>query len=426
VTVTAASTVQLYPLLFSEAEAGNWIVGRIDDGEFAEIPAEAVTFLRALAESGEVADAHARVLARHGEDIDAEDFVDTLIDLGFVAALDGRPLGSPPRPPSLRWLRPAYVRWVFRWPVLACVYAFIVAGLAAGIARGELIPGYRAYFITDSQSANLAWNTAMVLAVVAVHEFWHLAAARAEGVYVRIGLGTRMQFLAAQTTATGLWAAPRRVRLRFYLAGVTSDLTIVSACSLIISVFAPSGLAVRAIQALILSLLLGVAEEFALYMRTDMYFVLQDLLRCRNLYGDAVGYVGYLTGRAAAAVFRHQPPPDPTTGISHHERVRVRGYSGLMVLGSCAGLIVFFLYTGPILVTLFYRAGQHVVHGLITGNLPQVADGLGVFAVEGTLQLIFLRLFLAKHAPKLRRTYLFVRTKVLSARVPAGGGDPGA
>jgi hypothetical protein len=66
VTVTAASTVQLYPLLFSEAEAGNWIVGRIDDGEFAEIPAEAVTFLRALAESGEVADAHARVLARRG------------------------------------------------------------------------------------------------------------------------------------------------------------------------------------------------------------------------------------------------------------------------------------------------------------------------------------------------------------------------
>jgi hypothetical protein len=208
-----------------------------------------------------------------------------------------------------------------------------------------------------------------------------------------------------------LWAAPRRVRLRFYLAGVTSDLALVSACWLILSVFAPSGLAVRAIQALILSLLLGVAEEFALYMRTDMYFVLQDLLRCKNLYGDAVGYVGHLTGRAAAVVVGHQPPPDPTTGISHHERVRVRGYSGLMVLGSCAGLIVFVLYSGPILVTLFYRAGQHVIGGLITGNLPQVGDGLGVLAVEGTLQILFLRLFLAKHSAKLR----FLREKVLSA-----------
>ena len=74
---------------------------------------------------------------------------------------------------------------------------------------------------------------------LAVHELAHLATARARGVHARIGLGTRLQILVAQTTVSGLWGCPRSVRLRVYLAGVVSDLTIISAGYLVTALYAP-------------------------------------------------------------------------------------------------------------------------------------------------------------------------------------------
>src|SRR5262249_33815110 len=155
---------------------------------------------------------------------------------------------------------------------------------------------------------------------IALHEFCHLAAARAEGVYARIGLGTQLQFLVAQTTVSGLWGSPRRIRLRVYLAGVTSDLVIIAACSLAITALQPAGFARRSGEALILSLLLSTAHQFALYMRTDMYFVLQELLRCKNLYADSRDFAWSVLRRAMAATVGKRPPADPTDDLPCHER----------------------------------------------------------------------------------------------------------
>jgi hypothetical protein len=402
-TVTTGSTVRLHPLLFRQEDPGEWVVGRADTGEFVVLPDMGVTFLHALDGDPSIVRAHECVRRRHGQDIDAADFVDTLIDLGFVASLDGQPMGPAPKPPSLPWLQPRHVRWVFRWPALVCIYGLVVAGLIAAAVRGDLIPSYRVFFITGSPSVNLVWNTAMIVAAIALHEFWHLAAARASDVYGRIGLGTRLQFLVAQTKVTGLWASPRHVRIRVYLAGVTSDLAIIGACSLAITIAAPTGLAYRALEALTLGLLLSVANQFMLYMKTDMYFVLQEVLRCKNLYADAWDYVRYIIGGAFAVVLRKQPPADPTRSIPYHERPRIKVYSGLMMVGSLITIALFAFYEGPILITLFVRAGQDALDGITSGNFGQALDGITVFGIEGTVLVVFLCLFFAKHAAKLRR-----------------------
>ncbi|HEU5027361.1 MAG TPA: hypothetical protein VFV01_20745 [Spirillospora sp.] len=399
--VTADSRVELHPLHFRDEGAGHWIVGRTDTGEFVEVPAEAVAFLRALAGGADLGGACERVQGEHGVDIDAASFVDDLVGLGFVARLDGVGVGEPPPPPSLRRLRPEHVRWLFRWPLLVAVSVFVLAGIVAAARRGDPIPSFHAYFVTGSQSVNLAWNTAMVLTAIAIHEFWHLAAARADGVHARFGLGTRLQVLVAQTTVSGLWGAPRRVRFRVYLAGVTSDLVIIAGCSLAVDAFAPAGFALRSLHALTLGLLLSIAQQFALYMRTDMYFVLQELLRCKNLYADSWRYVRYIA-RKAAAVSGRRRPLNPLDEVPFHERRSIRVYSWLMVLGSFVSVGLFLSYEGPILVYLFVEAGRQAFDGVASGDGARIADGITVFAVEGTLQMLFLRLFIVKHAPKLR------------------------
>ncbi len=52
----------------------------------------------------------------------------------------------------------------------------------------------------------IAVDAAIGWVLIALHELGHLATARAAGAPARISLGTRLQFLVAQTDVSGVWA----------------------------------------------------------------------------------------------------------------------------------------------------------------------------------------------------------------------------
>jgi putative peptide zinc metalloprotease protein len=396
-----ADHVELHPLQCHE-ENGEWIVGRPETGEFVGLPAEAVTFLRELEATVSVRAATDRVLAEHGEQIDGEEFVADLVDLGFVARVGDESIGDAPAPPSLPWLRAAHISWIFSGWVAACLAVFICASITAAAIHGDLALTFHTYFLTGSPGVDLAFNTAAFLAVVALHEFWHLAAARADGVHARIGLGTRLLFLAAQTTVTGLWGAPRRTRLRVYAAGMVSDLVVASACLLAILALPRGDLASRALEAVVLDIFLALAQQFAFFMRTDVYFIVQELTRCKNLYGDASAYARYVYRRTVGRLRAVPRPADPSQAVPPHERRPVRIYSAFLVIGSLLALAVFFLYEGPILVELFVKAIKSLAGGIRGGSVAQIADGGLVLCVEGSLQVLLLTMLVRKHGPKVR------------------------
>jgi putative peptide zinc metalloprotease protein len=414
------SSVELHPLQMRR-EGTTWIVGRQETGEFVELPDEAVTLLRALQSGHSIAAAEQQVLSAHGSAVDALEFARTLVDLQFVAAVDGVSSETAEAPPSLTWLQPRHVSWVFSAPTYAIMAIFVSVSMILAARHGDLIPSYRAYFVTSWQGFNIAWNTALFVAAVGLHEFAHLAAARSERVHARIGLGTRLYMLCAQTTVPGLWGASRQARFRVYLAGMATDVLVISAALLAISTGHVTGFALRSLEALVLGLMLGIAGEFTLYMRTDAYFVLQELLRCKNLYADAWRYVGYLVQLARSRTGAAVRPADPLLDIPAAERRPVRVYAALMVLGTAASLMLFALYGMPIMVVLFARAFHEVFAGIKTASPVRVADGAAVLTVEGGLQVLFVRTFLARHGSRLSGAVSAVYERVRRARsVPTG------
>lgn len=384
-------------------EDGSWIVGRADGGQFAEIPAEGMTFLRSLEQNESVETACSRVECEYGEEIDALDFIQEIADLGFIESVEGEPTGVRAQAPSLSWLAPRHVGWVFRWPTLLCVAAFIVTGGAVAIARGEPGPSYRAFFVTSSPSVNLAWNLTVIVMTAAVHEFWHLAAARAEGVHARIGLGTRLTFLVAQTTVPGLWLLPRRVRLRVYLAGIASDLLVLSAFYLALSQVPPESMIHRMLEASIIGIFAGLAYQFAIFTRTDIYFVLQELLKCKNLYSDAIHYMRYAMRVPLRLISGRYRPADPTLGLPERERKPVKIYSVLVFVGSAMFLTFFAGYEVPIAVTLMAEAAQHLSQGIVAASAENITDGALALVIQLTFIVTFLKLTAEKHGPKIRR-----------------------
>lgn len=400
VDLTDDSTVQVRPLRY-RCEHGCWTVGSMETGDAVDVPEIAVTVLRALAEGNTLGQATVLAAQVHGEQSDVRTFVEELSELGFVQipgqAADDQ-LGSKAAGLSLRWLAPCQVSWAFRPPTVAAISAFILFAFGLAAAQGRLSLRYRDYFVAGYPGVSLVWSFSVVTLTMILHEFWHLAAARSAGVAARISLSTRLIFLTAQTAAPLMWVAQRRQRFCFYLAGMTCDL-VLAAVSALVAAECRSGTWPAAMaSSATLMLLLGVASEFAFCLRTDVYLVIQDLLRCRNLFEDARGYARYRVGRVRARIRGTCPPADPTLELPEHERRPVRAYAAFMVAGSAGLLALVAVYALPISIVLYVRATE----GVLSGQPWRLVDGLATLVIEGGTQLLLIRLLLRRWRQRAR------------------------
>jgi hypothetical protein len=95
-TVSGSTRVRLHPL-HMRAEGESWIVGRVETGDFIAVPPVGHRAI-ALLSVGAVDEVRAQLRDEAGSDIDVAAFVSSLVDIGFVAELDDRPLAQQPIP----------------------------------------------------------------------------------------------------------------------------------------------------------------------------------------------------------------------------------------------------------------------------------------------------------------------------------------
>ncbi|WP_407698663.1 hypothetical protein [Streptomyces fagopyri] len=367
--------------LDSRPDGDEWIVGRLATGRFVALPEVGKEALDLLGQGLGAAEVGRRLRETTGDDIDVPDFVEALVDLGFVAEVDGRATESPPPPkPTFARIRPRHVRWVLS-PVLPVLVGLLIA---AALLTGPPVPlGYRTLLWSPHGSAVIALGAGVGWVLLLLHECAHLVAARATGVPGRMRLGTRLQFLVMQTDISGIEIAPRRHRLTAYLAGITTNLSVASLAAL--AAGATDGTARRILAAVALLALLPLPFQLMVFMRTDLYFVLQDLTRCRDLYGDGVAFSKY----AARRVLRRGPhAPDPSLGLPAHERRAVRVYSAVLVVGTTLCLAFLVTVTLPADVTLFARAVTRLgpCH-----SAAQRLDSAAVVVALGAVHLLWAR-----------------------------------
>lgn len=390
------SRVEFFALRTRAEDDGSIVVGRADTGDFVSLPELGAVIIHELDSGARIAEVEQNLSAR-GAEIDVADLVRQLGEFGFVRAVDGIPDPDAPaaRPASLPWLRACHVRWLFTWQAYA-VYLLVVATAAAAlIVQPHVRPRYGDIFFSGSTSVVLAGSTALFLVIVALHEFAHLASARASGVPARISFGTRLYWLAAQTDVSGMWAASPGERLRTYLAGMCMDLVFGSALVLERAVRVASGTLDHVIAAEIVFILIGIAAQFQLFTRTDIYFVAAHLLRARNLFEDATVQVIHTLRSLIGEI----PGTHPLAELPDRERRVVRAYSLVMVLGTLTVLTVLAVYVLPALVILLARGAHRLAEGISYSNFPLALDGGATLVVEGGGELLVVVLILRSRMP---------------------------
>ncbi|WP_326668361.1 hypothetical protein [Streptomyces canus] len=370
--------------LDSRPDGDEWIVGRRATGRFVALPEVGKLALDLLGQGLAPAEVGERLRARTGDDVDVPDFVEALLGLGFVAEVDGRVIDQEPPPtPTLAWIRPRHVRWLLSPAVPVAVVLLIAVTL---LTRPPVPLDHRTLLWSAHGSAVIALGAAVGWGLLLLHECAHLLTARATGVAGRMRLGTRLQFLVMQTDISGIELAPRRHRLTAYLAGIATNLTAASLAALAAGV--TTGTPRRVLAAVALLALLPLPFQLMVFMRTDLYFVLQDLTRCRDLFGDGTAYTKYRARRLLRRRGRRTDDRDPSLGLPAHERRAVRVYSAVLVVGTALCLAFFAAVALPADLTLFARAVVKSGTGQSAGDR---LDGIAVVVTLGGLHALWLR-----------------------------------
>ncbi len=370
--VTGMTKVEVHRLA-TRRDADEWIAGRPETGEFIALPEDGWRALMLLSEGLPVQQVHARLLGETGADLDVADFVVALADLGFLVSIDGRALPQPPTPkPSLAWLRPRHARWALHPGTAIAVIALTVAAAACLALRPALVPSYHDLFWSRQGAFVFIGYAALSWLLIGLHELGHLVTARAAGVPARMTLGTRLQFLVAQTDVSALWAAPRRTRLAVYLAGLAVNLAIAATCILALAAVGRAGPPGRLLELTVLLSLQFIAAQLLVFMALGWH---------------AVG--GRRRGR----------PADPSRPLRSAERRAVRAYCVILLTGTAACLGFGCAVTAPAAITLVSTSARTLLRG---SGVSQTCDAAAVLILLAGFQLIWLRAWWRRHGPRVR------------------------
>lgn len=397
--LTDESIVDLHPLHIGTEEDGAIEVGRADTGMFVALPPEGVALVRLLADHLPVAEIRRRFGDSYGEPPDLDDFVNGLHECGFIRAVDGVPWPDGDAPveteavppaatpmrgiPLLGGLGPERLRWLLSRPMLLLFAGVWLAVPALMLTDHSLAPRPSDALLYHRVLPNALLVAVIAWSLVMLHEFAHALAARARGCTGRFSVGRRLVFLVGQTELSDVRTIARRQRYAPYLAGMTWDLIVVLGCLGCES----AGVGGQLPRTITYTVALTFIYQFSVFMRTDIYYVIVNVLRLGDLMGDTRRLLTNL-GRA----LRHREPAYDLSAVPERELRIIRWYSVYYLLGSSTVIAGSLLLSVPALVRMLRIAGDGIANGPATTGFWDGAGFVVLVAFQfGTLGYVGFR-----------------------------------
>lgn len=335
-----------------QPEGDDFLVGRPETGRFVVIPPEAMQTLDWLAEGRSVGEVRRLYRDRFDEGVDLDHFATILRRYGLVEvgeeATKTEMEAQRPMRSHFKSLSPRVAGWFVSKPALALYASIIITAVIMVASRPSLIPTWRAFYFDTQMFQMVLMFIPLYLVGVALHELGHLAAARAQGLPARFGVGTRLWDLVAETDLSGIWSLPREKRYLPLAAGMLVDL--VSMSLAFIALYAHSSgwitmppLMKTIVAALTLRYALGIAWQFQFYLRTDVYYLFANYFRNSSLMSDTNEYLRHVWSPVIPFLAR------PSSDNAGQKPRMVKLYAGLWVLGRVIAISILATVHAPIL-----------------------------------------------------------------------------
>lgn len=354
--ITLQSQLTLLPLNIRKDQK-HYIVEEPISGDFFEMPELCIDAIELINQGTTLGEIEKLLKEKYpDEEVDLLDFAQQLLDFGLIESIDGEKITKSKQSRSkegLQWISPKMGRFLFH-PIVRKGYLLLaLANILLLILFPHVIPHYRDVFIFDSMLLNVFMYMAISLVIIIIHEFGHIAAIRSYNLPTSLHVGNRLFFLVFETDLTAAWKLPPKHRNVLYLAGMALEQTILF-IALLIKIFGPEDhpLWTSIVGIVIFDIFIKSIYQCCFYMKTDIYYVFENMTGCYNLMESGKQYL-------------HKWLPflkkdDTTTAFQEEERV-IRFYSVFYVFGILFTFSLFIFYFIP----QFVYAYSHVISQLI-------------------------------------------------------------
>ncbi|RID82460.1 hypothetical protein D1970_18810 [Mesobacillus zeae] len=229
------------------------------------------------------------------EDVDILEFVGQLESIGLIASLDGKTVHGieavSTDDSGLSWISPRLGRFFFNDLSVKIYSLLLSASFFMFILRPETFPGYKDIFLFDLMMYNFLLWLVVTFLFVCFHELGHVLAARAAGLPAKVEIGHRLFFIVLETDMSRVWSLSPDKRNRLYLAGMYFDGLVLFTAAVSQWLFAGHAFALGLAKIIVFDTLVRLAYQCCVYMKTDLYYVFENMTGCYNLMENGHNYL---------------------------------------------------------------------------------------------------------------------------------------
>ena len=351
--VSLQSKITLYPLSIQK-DKKNFIVEEPISGEFFEMPEICVDAIKQL-EKGEELPTIEKALkeAYPTEDIDIIEFVEQLVEIGLVQEVDGEQVNihnekqakSDAKAGGFLWIPSTLGRLLFNRVMNKIYLLLLVVNILILIINPELFPHYKDIFLFDSMMLNALSYLIISIVLIFIHEFGHVLAIRSYDLPAKFSIGRRLIFIVFETDLTQAWKLEPKQRNMLYLAGMSFEQIILFFSFSCILLF-PEANVVGFLGIVVLDIFIKLIYQCCFYMKTDFYYVVENVTGCYNLMESGKIYLSSFFKKQRNSK-RNQKE------MFQNEFKFIRFYSVFYIVGVLLTLLLTALYFVP---QLYYAA----------------------------------------------------------------------
>jgi hypothetical protein len=386
------SIIEFHRLLIRK-EDNEFLIGREDISVYIAIPKVGVDAIQLLKKGMAIKEAKEIIEGKYNTDIDLLSFVNKLLYYNFIRKIDDEVIQSKIQPKNamLRNIKKKHVSWLFSKPALIVYSISIFLLFYSMLMMPTYIPKPMDLFFHDSISIVVLTTFFVGWLISIKHELAHLFAAKSVGIEGRFGIGHRLHFVVLETDVTNLWSIPRKKRYIVYIAGIISDLFLAAILTLLlilndIQIIILPTLLYLFFKMIILGEFMSVLWQFRFYMKTDIYYVVANILKCKNLLDDSIAYI-----KLKLSKFFKKVSTQEFHEIPKEEMNIVRLYSLFFIIGTLVTLIMALVYAIPIFSEIIFRIFENIFRGINRYDPIYFIDGLVtlIFSSFNFILLIF-------------------------------------
>ncbi|WP_339195230.1 PqqD family protein [Solibacillus sp. FSL R5-0449] len=386
--VSLQSEITLYPLSIRK-DKKHYIVEEPISGDFFELPEIGVDAIKRLEQGEELVTIEQALKNSYpDEEVDIVDFVEQLLDLGLVQEVDGvhvkKELSkSSSRSGGFLWIPQSVGRLFFNGMMSKVYILLLIANIIILILNPELFPHYKDIFLFDSMVLNILIYLSISLVLILIHEFGHILAIRSHDLPAKLSIGNRLIFIVFETDLTQAWKLDPQKRNTLYLAGISFEQVILFVSFCVMLLFPNEGMT-GILGIIVLDIFIKFIYQCCFYMKTDVYYVVENLTGCYNLMENGKIYLN-------SFVKKDRKDEKNYKEIFQNEWNFIRLYSVFYIVGVVLTLVLAVMYFVP---QLYYTYNTIYMNLLGAGDRAAFWDAVTFFAM--TMFMLILLVFIAR------------------------------